>query len=272
MAGSREADFGLGCRDGRGIRRANFLLRLGSRALREARRTKAHTLRQSMWHGGARASHPTGVYAPSHPASRLFCKQRMTGCDSPRNPHAPADPRVYKGEQSLSQMCFGWGPCQHPYRCNHPQSEPDMTTEANPCTKRPLHSPIQAEDETYSYQSQLGTMGMRIRQSVDQGYKLPSSGAQRQQQCGDNYSNVCIQDNSTVTIPEYKRVPLPAQHTAPMLVNQRTVSSASSLEMWEDSLDQRLNMIDGDIMRNKMGAGDLDIMFNNKRNWEQAHF
>lgn len=59
-----------------------------------------------------------------------------------------------------------------------------------------------------------------------------------------------------------------------MLVNQRTVSSTSSLEMWEDSLDQRLNVIDGDMMRNKLGSNDLEVLFNgpSKRNWEQAEF
>lgn len=153
-----------------------------------------------------------------------------------------------------------------------------MTLDASPSVERPLHAPIQTADESYNYQNRLGTMGMRIRQSVDQGYKLPAekaghSGQLQQATSSNGYSDACIQDNSTVTIPEYKRVPLPAQRTAPMLVNQRTVSSTSSLEMWEDSLDQRLSMIDGDIMRNKLGAGDLDLMFsNNKRNWQQADF
>lgn len=107
---------------------------------------------------------------------------------------------------------------------------------------------------------------MRIRQSVDQGYKVPVT----QQEQG--FSNCCVQDNSGVTIPEYKRVPLSTP--APMLVNQRTVSSTSSLEMWEDSLDQRLNVIDGDMMRNKLGSNDLEVLFNgpSKRNWEQAEF
>lgn len=107
---------------------------------------------------------------------------------------------------------------------------------------------------------------MRIRQSVDQGYKVPVT----QQEKG--FSNCCVQDNSGVTIPEYKRVPLSTP--APMLVNQRTVSSTSSLENWEDSLDQRLNVIDGDMMRNKLGSSDLEVLFNgpSKRNWEQAEF
>lgn len=143
--------------------------------------------------------------------------------------------------------------------------------------KRQLQIPIQPQNEQYEYQLKLGTVGMRIRQSVDQGYKLPSSYDSNAQKQGKHqeFSNACIQDNSTVTIPDYKRVPLPSACPAPMLVNQRTASSsASSLEMWEDSLDQRLNMIDGDIMRNKLGSGDLDLMFANgqKRNWEQVDF
>lgn len=142
-----------------------------------------------------------------------------------------------------------------------------MTVEASP-VKRPLHVQIAPQDEQYNYQMQLGTIGMRIRQSVDQGYRVPQNSAQAP-------NNVCVQDNSQITIPEYKRVPLPASRAAPMLVNQRTVSSSSSLEMWEDSLDQRLSVIDGDMLRNKMGAGDLDMIFqggNHKRNWEQVDF
>lgn len=60
-----------------------------------------------------------------------------------------------------------------------------------------------------------------------------------------------MQDNSQLTIPDYKRVPLPDSKQAPMLVNARTVSSSSSLEMWESQLDERLENIDNDIMRNK---------------------
>lgn len=135
--------------------------------------------------------------------------------------------------------------------------------------KRHLHIPIQPQQEAYEFQSKLGSLGMRIRQSVDQGYKVPVSHQQHQE-----FSNSCVQDNSGVTIPEYKRVPLPASTPAPMLVNQRTVSSTSSLEVWEDSLDQRLNTIDSDIMRNKLGSSDLEVLFSgpSKRNWEQAEF
>lgn len=112
--------------------------------------------------------------------------------------------------------------------------------------KKSLHIPIQPQDEKYDYQMQLGTIGMRIRQSVDQGYKLPSS---------------FVQDNSSMTIPEYKRVPLPKN--PPMLVNERTVSSSSSIEAWENDLDQRLTTIDDKTLTDKLGM---------KRNWDQVDF
>ncbi|AQZ13641.1 DIF1 (YLR437C) and SML1 (YML058W) [Zygosaccharomyces parabailii] len=118
--------------------------------------------------------------------------------------------------------------------------------------KKPLHVRIQPQDERYDFQSQLGTIGMRIRQSVDQGYKLPAT---------HNTQPRCVQDNSSVTIPEYKRVPL--TRDAPLLVNQRTVSSTSSLEAWEETLDQRLTTIDDQALNEKLGI---------KRNWDQAEF
>lgn len=46
-----------------------------------------------------------------------------------------------------------------------------------------------------------------------------------------------------------------------MLVNERSVSSTSSLEMWEKDLDERLQMIDQNISRNKNGAAELTTMF-----------
>ncbi|CAR26617.1 ZYRO0B14014p [Zygosaccharomyces rouxii] len=112
--------------------------------------------------------------------------------------------------------------------------------------KKPLHIRIQPQDEKYDCQMKLGTMGMRIRQSVDQGYRLPSK---------------FVQDNSSVTIPDYKRVPLPKN--PPMLVNQRTVSSTSSIETWENDLDQRLTTIDDKTLTDKLGM---------KRNWDQVEF
>lgn len=121
--------------------------------------------------------------------------------------------------------------------------------------KKPLHVRIEPQGETYDCQGQLGTIGMRIRQSVDQGYKLPSSSLHGGQAAR------CVQDNSSVTIPEYKRVPL--TRDAPLLVNQRTVSSTSSLEAWEETLDQRLTTIDDQALNEKLGI---------KRNWDQAEF
>lgn len=127
-----------------------------------------------------------------------------------------------------------------------------MATESP--VKRQHQAAIQTQQEQYQFQNELSTIGMRIRQSVDQGYRVPEP-PRTTTQAG--FSNVCVQDNSNFTIPEYKRVPLPSAKQPPMLVNQRTVSSSSSLEMWEDKLDERLNNIDNDIMRNKLGAGDF---------------
>ncbi|GAV52603.1 hypothetical protein ZYGR_0AG05940 [Zygosaccharomyces rouxii] len=112
--------------------------------------------------------------------------------------------------------------------------------------KKQLQIRIEPQEEKYDYQNQLGTIGMRIRQSVDQGYRLP---------------NKFVQDNSSVTIPDYKRVPM--SKNPPMLVNQRTVSSTSSIEAWENDLDQRLTTIDDQSLTDKLGM---------KRNWDQADF
>lgn len=138
-----------------------------------------------------------------------------------------------------------------------------MTTESP--VKRQLHSAIERQHDQYSGQSALSTIGMRIRQSIDQGYQVPRAPAATQD---STFSNVCVQDNSRFTIPEYKRVPLPSAKQAPMLVNERTVSSSSSLEMWENQLDERLEHIDNDIMRNKLGAGDL--MLGTKRGFAEV--
>ncbi|QLL32408.1 hypothetical protein HG536_0C05770 [Torulaspora globosa] len=198
---------------------------------------------------------------PTHP---LLCKQWVCGR---RLLAATQRAVVY-----IALGVWTGGPCSGgpPIEATYKR----MTVETVSPVKRPLHIPISSQDEQYDCQMQLGTIGMRIRQSVDQGYQVPQQNGLAQPQGASQ--RACVQDNSQITIPEYKRVPLPASRAAPMLVNQRTVSSSSSsLEMWEDSLDQRLSMIDDDMLRNKLGAGDLDAMFHggaNKRNWEQVDF
>ncbi|KAL3233531.1 hypothetical protein RNJ44_03571 [Nakaseomyces bracarensis] len=82
---------------------------------------------------------------------------------------------------------------------------------------------------------ELNQLSQRIRDKVSQGYQLPEQPIQR--------------------------VPLPPMAQAPMLVNERTVSSSSSLEMWERDLDERLEMIDKNISNNKNGAAELNKMF-----------
>ncbi|SCU90431.1 LAME_0E08548g1_1 [Lachancea meyersii CBS 8951] len=124
--------------------------------------------------------------------------------------------------------------------------------------KKHLGQGIQRQNEQYDCQNQLSTIGMRIRQSVDRGYQISAGLAtqqqqqQQQQQHPEAPRDACfVQDNSEMTIPMYKRVPMPGSKQPPMLVNARTVSSSSSLEMWEHQLDERLELIDNDIMRNK---------------------
>ncbi|CAI4049150.1 hypothetical protein SUVZ_13G0830 [Saccharomyces uvarum] len=70
----------------------------------------------------------------------------------------------------------------------------------------------------------------------------------------------------TVTMAEFRRVPLPPMAEAPMLSSQNSTSSsasasASSLEMWEKDLEERLSSIDHDMNNNKFGSGELKSMF-----------
>lgn len=81
----------------------------------------------------------------------------------------------------------------------------------------------------------LSQISQRIRDRVSQGYQLPEQ--------------------------QFQRVPLPPMAQAPMLVNERTASSTSSLEMWERDLEERLEMIDKNISNNKNGAAELNKMF-----------
>lgn len=149
-------------------------------------------------------------------------------------------------------------------------------------TKKQLHNAIQPTQIQYEYQDKLSTIGMRIRQAVDNGYKgvtVGSNGvsgaasstgnAMAADNNGSGFSNICVQDNTRFTIPEYKRVALTKQ--APMLVNQRTVSMNSNLEQWEQNLDQRLSSIDDDIMRNKLGANDF-LSGASKRSFDDLEF
>ncbi|CAI7255648.1 BBT_collapsed_G0039400.mRNA.1.CDS.1 [Saccharomyces cerevisiae] len=80
------------------------------------------------------------------------------------------------------------------------------------------------------HKDQLMTVGMRIRQRVDQGYasRTPST-SDASLQPG------VIRDYSSVIVPQFTRSPLPtANSLPPMLINQRTMSTeASSLEKWD---------------------------------------
>ncbi|CCD24788.1 ribonucleotide reductase inhibiting protein SML1 NDAI_0D04750 [Naumovozyma dairenensis CBS 421] len=70
---------------------------------------------------------------------------------------------------------------------------------------------------------------------------------------------------ATTVVPEFKRVPLPTMNTAPPMLEKNCTSSfyesGSTLEMWEESVEQKLQNIDQDIKSNKFGAADLNTMF-----------
>ncbi|CDO92250.1 unnamed protein product [Kluyveromyces dobzhanskii CBS 2104] len=143
--------------------------------------------------------------------------------------------------------------------------------------KKQLHNAIQPNNTQYQFQDSLATLGMRIRQAVDNGYKgisVPNGSTNSGAATGNSingagFSDICMQDNTRFTIPEYKRVALAKQ--PPMLVNERTVSMNSNLEQWEQNLDQRLSSIDDDIMRNKLGASDF-LSGCSKRNFDDLDF
>lgn len=56
---------------------------------------------------------------------------------------------------------------------------------------------------------------------------------------------------------EFKRVPMPKMNVPPpMLEKNATAGSSSTLEMWDENVNQRLNEID-----NKMNKSDLSVFF-----------
>ena len=62
---------------------------------------------------------------------------------------------------------------------------------------------------------------------------------------------------SAAPAADFKRVPLPSMNRAPpMLEKNATAGSSSTLQMWEDGVDQRLNEID-----NRMNKSDLSVFF-----------
>ncbi|AET37415.1 uncharacterized protein Ecym_1165 [Eremothecium cymbalariae DBVPG len=135
--------------------------------------------------------------------------------------------------------------------------------------KRQLNSRTrEGSEQCNEYQNELSTIGMRIRQAVDNGYQAPHDPVRGRDDAQDQFSNVCVQDNSRFTTPEYKRTSMEGGRQPPMLVNQRTMSSSSSLEAWETNLDERLSLIENAIMRNKLGAGDF-MMSGTKRGFDQ---
>ena len=117
-------------------------------------------------------------------------------------------------------------------------------------------------------QANARAIGSARGSATASGAAAPAAAGSRGSNQNADFSNICMQDNTRFTIPEYKRVPMYKQ--PPMLVNQRTVSSNSTLEQWEQNLDQRLSSIDNDIMRNKLGAS--DFLLGSKRSFDDLDF
>ncbi|CAI4047184.1 hypothetical protein SKDZ_12G4600 [Saccharomyces kudriavzevii ZP591] len=114
--------------------------------------------------------------------------------------------------------------------------------------KRQLHQQQQDQQDQQKqedlHKDQLMTVGMRIRQRVDQGYASSTPGtSQASLQPG------VIRDYSSVIVPQFTRSPLPtANSLPPMLINQRTMSTeASSLEKWgvPESAAEHETMVNG---------------------------
>ncbi|CAI4035329.1 hypothetical protein SMKI_12G4800 [Saccharomyces mikatae IFO 1815] len=113
--------------------------------------------------------------------------------------------------------------------------------------KRQLHQQQDQQQQDF-HKEQLMTVGMRIRQRVDQGYASRTPGtSQASLQPG------VIRDYSSVIVPQFTRSPLPtANSLPPMLINQRTMSTeASSLEKWDvaESTTEHETMVNGSKRR-----------------------
>ncbi|CAL9732043.1 ribonucleotide reductase inhibitor protein Sml1p [Monosporozyma unispora] len=57
---------------------------------------------------------------------------------------------------------------------------------------------------------------------------------------------------------QFQRVPLPGNN-APMLSLNATSGSGSTLEMWEESVDERLNKINDNELSNILNNNDMDF-------------
>ncbi|CCF55991.1 hypothetical protein KAFR_0A05560 [Kazachstania africana CBS 2517] len=94
--------------------------------------------------------------------------------------------------------------------------------------KRQVNSSDDTKPEQYNYQKALSTVGMRVRQKIDQGYNIPFN-AKNNPSLQSN-----IKEYAGLIVPQYRQTTAGANFEPPMLVNQRTVSTASSLEMFND--------------------------------------
>ncbi|CCF59828.1 hypothetical protein KAFR_0I00470 [Kazachstania africana CBS 2517] len=97
----------------------------------------------------------------------------------------------------------------------------------------------QEEQKKAGYLKELNATSDRIRQHVMQSPNLTKEAAAKL----DDF--------------KFDRVPLPVmQNEPPMLEKNATTRSGSTLEMWEEHVDQRLNAVDA-----KLRNSDLSSMF-----------
>lgn len=82
----------------------------------------------------------------------------------------------------------------------------------------------------------------------------------------EELSNVANRVRSSVAqrypAERIERVAMPTQMAPPMLASfhSSSLDSTSSLEMWENNLEERLDSIEHDIAMNKLGAQELQDM------------
>ncbi|CCD27161.1 Dif1p NDAI_0J02690 [Naumovozyma dairenensis CBS 421] len=99
----------------------------------------------------------------------------------------------------------------------------NTTTESQPAValKQIQTESVPVNNEKYNYQNKLSTVGMRIRQKIDQGYYNHSNASLQ--------NDGLIRDYASMIVPQFNtKVILNRQ--PPMLVNQRTVSTQSDLD------------------------------------------
>ncbi|CCC72171.1 hypothetical protein NCAS_0J02040 [Naumovozyma castellii] len=119
--------------------------------------------------------------------------------------------------------------------------------------KQTQTSSVPAPHEQYNCQQQLSTVGMRIRQKIDQGYQFATTNNVTAASL-DN-TGAPVRDYASMVVPQFNtRLTVPQSNfQPPMLVNQRTVSTSSSLDMFNRQ------------QKNSFEEDDEEILYNRKR-------